>query len=413
MSPERLKITFVSSYPPRQCGIATFTQDLLLHLIHNNPAIKCDVYVIDPSHENNAYGCLTPLLYSRSKVHCTIKDKDPISFFEAARKLNLTNVDVVSIQHEFGLYGGIWGSNILDFMEELDKPIITTLHTVLSDPPKIAKSITERLYNLSGRIVVSANIGRDILNQAYGFAKGKIDVIPHGVPDVPFINTKRPKKKLSLENQFVLSTFGLIHPAKGVDYVIEALPKIISDNPDADIRYLVVGETHPNIIKRSGESFREHLKEMVADLKLDKNVIFIDRYLTNRELILYFLATDICILPYLGKDQISSGVLSQAIGCGKMIISTPYLHATEALSDGRGILTDFKDSYDIAQKTSMLIQDGELRRKMEARTYTYGRSITWSEIARRYQKLFEHYLIRQGYPNATTIKLDKSDIDII
>jgi glycosyltransferase involved in cell wall biosynthesis len=412
MSPERLQITFVSSYPPRECGIATFTQDLLLHVIRNNPAIKCDVYAIDPSHENNAYGCLSPLLYSRSKVRCTIKDKDPISFFEAARKLNLTSVDVVSIQHEFGLYGGICGSNILDFMEELDKPIITTLHTVLSDPPEIVKSITEKLYNLSDRIVVSANIGREYLNTAYGLAKKKIDVIPHGVPDVPFISTKRPKKKLSLENQFVLSTFGLIHPAKGVDYIIEALPKIISNNPNADIRYLVVGETHPNVVKHSGESYREHLQEMITDLKLDKNVIFIDRYLTNRELIAYFLATDICILPYSGKDQISSGVLSQAIGCGKAIISTPFLHATEALSDGRGILVDFKDSYDIANKTSMLIQDGELRREMEAKTYTYGRSITWNEIARRYRKLFENYSVRQRYSD-TTLKLDKSDIDVV
>jgi glycosyltransferase involved in cell wall biosynthesis len=412
MSPERSHITFVSSYPPRECGIATFTQDLLLHLIRNNPAIKCDVCAIDPSHENNAYGCLSPLLYSRSKVCCTIKDKDPISFFEAARKLNLMSVDVVNIQHEFGLYGGIWGSNILDFMEEFHKPIITTLHTVLSDPTEIVKSITEKLYNLSDRVIVSANIGRELLNHTYGLAKKKIDVIPHGVPDVPFISTKRPKKKLSLENQFVLSTFGLLHPAKGVDYVIGALPKIISDNPDVDIRYLVVGETHPNVIKHSGDSYREHLEEMVTDLKLDKNVIFVDRYLTNRELILYFLATDICILPYLGKDQISSGVLSQAIGCGKTIISTPYLHATEALSEGRGILIDFKDSFDIASKTSMLIQDGTLRKEIETRIYTYARSITWKKVAQQYGQLFENYFVRHGYPN-TTFKADKSDIDII
>ncbi len=412
MSPERSHITFVSSYPPRECGIATFTQDLLLHLIRNNPTIKCDVYAIDPSHENNAYGCLSPLLYSRSKVCCVIKDKDPISFFEAARKLNLTSVDVVNIQHEFGLYGGIWGSNILDFMEELHKPIITTFHTVLSDPPEIVKSITEKLYNLSDRVIVSANIGRELLNQTYGLAKKKIDVIPHGVPDVPYISTKRPKKKLSLENQFVLSTFGLLHPAKGVDYVIEALPKIVSDNPDVDIRYLVVGETHPNVIKHSGDSYREHLEEMVTDLKLDKNVIFVNRYLTNRELILYFLATDICILPYLGKDQISSGVLSQAIGCGKTIISTPYLHATEALSEGRGILIDFKDSFDIASKTSMLIQDGTLRKEIETRTYTYARSITWKKVAQQYGQLFENYFVRHGYPN-TTFKVDKSDIDVI
>ncbi|HYA61386.1 MAG TPA: glycosyltransferase family 4 protein [Candidatus Acidoferrum sp.] len=412
MSPKELRLTFVSSYPPRECGIATFTQDLLLHIIHNDHAIKCDVYAIDPSHESHIYGCLSPLLYPRSKVHGIIKDKDPISFFEAARKLNLTNVDVVNIQHEFGLYGGIWGSNIIDFMEALDKPIVTTLHTVLSDPPKIAQSITKRIYDLSDSVVVSANIGKDILNKAYGLDSEKIAVIPHGVPDVPFISTNRPKKKLSLEKQFVLSTFGLIHPAKGVEFVLEALPKIISDNPDVDVRYLVVGETHPNIVKRSGEKYREQLKAMVKDLNLDKNVAFIDRYLTNREMIVYFLASDMCILPYLGKDQISSGVLSQAIGCGKTIISTPFLHAEEALSEGRGTLVDFKDSYDIAVNASKLIRDSSLRREMEIKTYTYGRSITWNEIAHKYTELFNTYLMRQEYTK-TNLKQDKSDIDVI
>jgi glycosyltransferase involved in cell wall biosynthesis len=240
----------------------------------------------------------------------------------------------------------------------------------------------------------------------------KIAVIPHGVPDIPFISTKRPKKQLSLEKQFVLSTFGLIHPAKGVEFVLEALPKIMSDNPDIDVRYLIVGETHPNIIKNSGEHYRERLKEMVKDLKLDKNVIFINRYLTNREMIVYFLASDICILPYLGRDQISSGVLSQAIGCGKTIISTPFLHAEETLSEGRGTLVDFKDSYDIARNASKLIRNSALRREMEIRTYTYGRSITWNEIARKYIELFNNYFTRNEYTR-TNLTQDKSDIDVI
>jgi len=412
MSPQQLRITFVSSYPPRECGIATFTQDLLLHIVHNDLAIKCDVCAIDPSHESHAYGCLSPLLYPRSRVRCTIKDKDPISFFEAARKLNLTNVDVVNIQHEFGLYGGVWGSNILDFMETLDKPIITTLHTVFSDPPKIAQTITKRIYDLSDSIVISANIGKNILNQTYRLDGKKIVVIPHGVPDIPFISTKRPKKQLSLEKQFVLSTFGLIHPAKGVEFVLEALPKIISDNPDIDIRYLVVGETHPNIVKSTGEHYRERLKEMVKDLKLDKNVIFIERYLTNREMIVYFLASDICVLPYLGRDQISSGVLSQAIGCGKTIMSTPFLHAEETLAEGRGALVHFKDSYDIARNASKLIRNSALRREMEIRTYTYGRSITWNEIARKYIELFNNYVTGNQYTK-TNLTQDKSDIDVV
>lgn len=197
-----------------------------------------------------------------------------------------------------------------------------------------------------------------------------------------------------------------------MEFVLEALPKIISDNPDIDVRYLVVGETHPNIVKSSGEHYRERLKEMVKDLKLNKNVIFIDRYLTNREMIVYFLASDICILPYLGRDQISSGVLSQAIGCGKTIISTPFLHAEETLAEGRGTLVHFEDSYDIARNVSKLIRNSALRREMEIRTYTYGRSITWNEIARKYIELFNNYVTRNLYTK-TNLKQDKSDIDVI
>ncbi len=408
----RLSVMFVSTYPPRECGIATFTQDLLLNIVSEDPGIKANVCAIDPSKDESAYGCLSPLLYPKSRVSHVIKDTDPISFVEAALRINATRFGVINIQHEYGLYGGNWGSNILEFMEALEKPIITTLHTVLPKPPSEAKAITREIYSLSDSVVVPAHVGADILEDGYGLDHSKITVIPHGVPDVPFISTEQPKKKLGLSRRFVLATFGLLHPAKGIEFVLEALPRVIAANPDKNITDLVVGETHPNIVKNAGERYRERLKDIVTAQKLEANVQFVDRYLTNRNLILHFLATDICVLPYLGRDQISSGVLSQAIGCGKAIISTPYLHAQDALSDERGLLVNFEDAEDLSEKINMLLQNNSLRREMEIRTYMYGRSITWKEVARKYIQLCNsHFLTRPNDRSAS--ESDKSNADVL
>jgi glycosyltransferase involved in cell wall biosynthesis len=217
------------------------------------------------------------------------------------------------------------------------------------------------------------------------------------VPDVPFISTERPKKKLGLSRRFVIGSFGLLHPAKGIEYVLEALPQVIADNPGTDPLYLVVGETHVNIVKNEGERYRERLKKLVIDLDLEHNVKFVDRYLTNRNLILHFLATDICVLPYLARDQIVSGVLSQAVGCGKAIISTPFMHARDALADERGVLLKSGESTEIAEAITMLMRNDRLRREMEIRTYMYGRSITWKEVARRYKELFNAHYVKRGH----------------
>ena len=321
---DRLSLTFVSTFPPRECGIATFTQDLLFNLINENPDIKANVCAIDGNKESSAYGCLSPLIYPKSRVAYVIKDTDQISFVEAAEKINASRADVVNIQHEYGLYGGSWGRYILDFMEVLEKPIVTTLHTVMPTPPEEAKAVTREIYRLSASIVVPGHVGVDILKRAFDIGPEKVEVIPHGVPDVPFISSERPKKKLGLSRRFVIGSFGLLHPAKGIEYVLEALPQVITDNPEKDVLYLIVGETHPNIVKNEGERYRDRLKEITTDLDLEHNVKFVDRYLTNRNLILHFLATDICVLPYRARDQIVSGVLSQAVGCGKAIIATPY-----------------------------------------------------------------------------------------
>ncbi len=408
----RLSVMFVSTYPPRECGIATFTQDLLLNIVSEDPAIKANVCAIDPSKDESAYGCLSPLMYPKSKVAFVIKDTDPISFVEAAHKINATRFGVINIQHEYGLYGGNWGSNIIEFMEVLEKPIITTFHTILPKPPSEARAITREIYNLSDSVVVPAHIGADILDSAYGLGGTKITVIPHGVPDVPFISTEQPKRKLGLARRFVLATFGLLHPAKGIEYVLEALPLVIAANPNVNISYLIVGETHPNIVKNDGERYRERLKDIVRSKRLEAHVQFVDRYLTNRNLILHFLATDICVLPYLGRDQISSGVLSQAIGCGKAIIATPYLHAQDALSDERGLLVRFEDPVDLSEKINVLIQNDGLRKEMEIRTYMFGRSITWKEVARKYIQLCNFHFMKRPYDKSEA-GLGKGDVDVL
>jgi polysaccharide biosynthesis protein PslF len=393
----RLGITFVSTFPPRECGIATFTQDLLFNLINENPEIKANVCAIDGNKDSSAYGCLSPLIYPKSRVAYVIKDTDQISFVEAAHKMNESRTDVVNIQHEYGLYGGSWGRYILDFMDVCEKPIVTTLHTVMPKPPEEAKTVMREIYRLSAEVVVPGHVGVDILKKAYDLRPEKVRVIPHGVPDVPFISSERPKKKLGFSRRFVLGSFGLLHPAKGVEFVLEALPKVIDENPAMNILYLVVGETHPNVVKNEGESYRARLKELITNLELEQNVKFVDRYLTNRNLILHFLATDICVLPYLARDQIVSGVLSQAVGCGKAIIATPYLHALDALADERGVILESGSSSEIAEAITTLMRNDRLRREMEIRTYMYGRSITWKEVAKRYKELFSTHFVKRGY----------------
>ena len=408
----RLGLTFVSTFPPRECGIATFTQDLLFNLINENPEIKANVCAIDGNKDSSAYGCLSPLIYPKSRVAYIIKDTDQISFVEAAHKINTSRTDVVNIQHEYGLYGGSWGRYILDFMDVLEKPIVTTLHTVMPKPPEEAKAVMREIYRLSAEVVVPGHVGVDILNKAYDLRPEKVRVIPHGVPDVPFISSERPKKKLGFSRRFVLGSFGLLHPAKGIEFVLEALPKVIADNPAINVLYLIVGETHPNVVKNEGESYRARLKELIANLDLEQNVKFVDKYLTNRNLILHFLATDICVMPYLSRDQIVSGVLSQAVGCGKAIIATPYLHALDALADERGVILESGSSDEIAEAITMLMRNDHLRREIEIRTYMYGRSITWKEVARKYKELFSTHVVKRGY-SKTDFPTSKRDTGVL
>jgi glycosyltransferase involved in cell wall biosynthesis len=348
---------------------------------------------------------LTATRYQVPKIFHTIKDCDISTYLQAARKLNSSKIDVVNIQHEFGLYKGEYGDYIISFLEKLQKPVVTTFHTVLPDPPDAMKSVVKNIYDLSDKIVVSANIGIDILKSTFQLPLTKLTVIPHGVPDVPFIDTERPKKHIGLSGKFVIGSYGLLNPDKGIEHVLEALPQIIDNNPNKDIVYMIVGALHPALEKSVRDEYRQLLKDIVKELGLKKNVKFVERYLSNRDMILHFLATDVCAITNMNYNQISSGVLSQAIGCGKPIVSTRFMHAAEALADGKGLLVDFGDVDGLADQLSFLVSNASSRKNMALNIYRYGRTITWSEVAKMYIKAFSKVKApKVATPSVTPLK---------
>lgn len=401
LSPKPLRVNFVSSFPPRECGIATFTHDLAANISSIADNVTWSVSVVQECKKlflsNASLRAQAAQLSKKefvlskrfaSKTFNVIKDCNADSYVAAANKINNSKIDVVNIQHEFGLYRGDFGSYILEFMRRVRKPIVTTLHTVLPNPPPGMRNVVKDIYALSDRVVVSANAGIELLKNTYGLDRKKLTLIPHGVPAVPFVYTTLPKKRLRLSGKFVIASYGLINPDKGIENVIEALPSVIEANQNQDITYMVVGEPHPALDQKVRQRYREKLDSLVKRLGLARNVVFVERYLSNREMIAHFLATDICAVTNMNPNQISSGVLSQAIGCGKSIVATEFAHAVEALSNGRGLLVKFGCPEDIAEKINLLVSDSRLRNATSRRVYEYAQSITWDRIGRRYLDVF-------------------------
>lgn len=369
-------IAYVATYPPQECGIATFTKDLATAISKYTPFSDPMVVAVSPTAGIEQYPKI---------VKCEISKADRKSYLDAAEFVNQSNVCAVSLQHEYGIFGGPDGEYILDFLEALEKPVIATLHTVLFSPSDNQRRIVQRIAELSKAVVVMVKMGEQMLVENYGIPRDKVVVIPHGVPNVHRVNPSVVKRALGISNRPVLSTFGLINRGKGIEYAIQAMPGILEKYPDA--LYLVLGETHPGVRNYEGESYRKELLQMVADLKLEKNVRFNNRYLTLEELVNYLCATDVYITPYINRDQITSGTLAYAVGCGKAIISTPYLYAEEVLSNGRGMLVDFRDSQGIARAAVHILSNPALREEMEARAYRYGRRAAWFNVAIDYLDL--------------------------
>jgi glycosyltransferase involved in cell wall biosynthesis len=407
-----LSVNFVSSFPPRECGIATFTNDLTANLSNISENVVWNVSVVQECKKlflsNTSLRVQAAQLGKRefvrskrfaSKTFNVIKDCNVESFIAAAKLVNNSKIDVVNIQHEFGLYKGDFGCYILAFMRRVRKPIVTTFHTVLPNPPEGMREVVKDIFALSDKVIVSANAGIELLRNKFGLDKARLIMVPHGVPQVPtLVDTEFAKRGLGLAGKFVIASYGLINPDKGIEFVIQALPSIIEANPHEDIIYLIVGEHHPALDKRVRELYRGKISGLVKELGLTRNVRFIERYLSNKDMIRYFLATDVCAITNMNPDQISSGVLSQAIGCGRSIIATKFAHAAEALSNGRGLFVEFGNPEDMAEKSNLLVADPELRKTLSHRVHVYGRSLTWDKIARRYFNIFAQVQEPQALP---------------
>jgi glycosyltransferase involved in cell wall biosynthesis len=380
----KLPIAFVGTYPPRECGIATFTCDITNAIARQNS--RSGSYVV----ALNNPGCSYPY---NENVALTIDQDDHSSYIRAATFINNSPAEIVNIQHEYGIFGGLWGDNLLFMLEHLKKPVVTTFHTTLPEPDFYVKKLTQFIAHYSQKVIGLTQTSIDLLEDVYGIDGSKLNVVYHGVPDVRKVSTQRFKKLFNVDGRLVISTFGLINSSKGIEHMIDALPSIISQHPD--VIYLVLGQTHPVVKQKEGESYRESLNDRVKKLGLEDYVVFVNRYLSFNDLVKYLLATDVYVTPYLNKNQIVSGTLAYAIGCGKAIVSTPYLYAEEALAEGRGIVVDFKDSRAMGQAVSRILSDKAFKAKMEAATYKYGRRMVWPVVAKEYITMFNEALRRQ------------------
>ncbi|MCR4417319.1 MAG: glycosyltransferase family 4 protein [Ignavibacteria bacterium] len=372
------KIAYIGNYLPRKCGIATFTYDLYHSIRNQYPETDSIVLAITDKNQSFDYP---------PEVRFEIIKQDITSYQKAADFLNYNNIDIVSLQHEYGIFGGIEGSHILALLRNLRVPVVSTLHTILEEPNPEQKRVLKEIINHSSKVISMTEKGYKFLREIYKVPDEKIDIIPHGIPDMPFVDPNFYKDRFGVEGKFVILTFGLLSPGKGIEYVLWALPKVIEKFPN--VVYIILGATHPNIVKEQGESYRLSLERLAHELGIKKNVIFYNRFVSSEELKEFIGAADIYITPYLNKAQITSGTLSYSFGCGKAVISTPYWHAEELLADDRGVLVPFRDSEAIANAIIDLLSNEAKRHSMRKKAYMLGREMVWSNIAHLYVNTFQ------------------------
>lgn len=380
--PAELAVALVGSYPPRACGIATFTRDLSDALAQSGHAVSPSIAAITDVGARYAY----PL-----EVRWRIDQQDPASWRAAACAINNSSVALVSIQHEFGIDGhftrdGRYVDHLRYFLDAVRRPVVTTLHTVLPGPKPDILEATRYLEERSTALVTMVNMAGLMLQQEYGIDKRKLHMIPHGVPEIGRVSIEQAKQSLRLGGRTVLMTFGLLSSGKGIQHVIQSLPEVVRRHPE--VLYLVIGETHPEVRKQEGEQYRDSLVDLVQRHGLERNVRFVNQYLTQEQLIMYLQATDIYLTPYVNRNQITSGTLAYAMGCGKAIVSTPYLYATEVLAEGRGLLAEFGNPQSFARCVLALLEEPALREHCERSALAYGRPMGWSTVASRYADLF-------------------------
>ena len=331
---EPSSIAFVSDYIPRQCGIATFTSDLC-NAVASQGGKKCDVFAVAMNDIPQGYPY-------PERVRFEVRQSVQADYKLAAEYLNIHQTSVVCLQHEYGIFGGTYGSHVLGLLRRLRRPLVSTLHTVLKKPNDQQLLVMKEIGRISSRLVVMSDIAHEILHSVYDIPSEKIVTVPHGIPDIPFVDPNFHKDQFEVEGRKVLLTFGLLSPGKGIEYVIEALPGVIKKHPE--VVYIVLGATHPHVKRESGEEYRTGLSRRVNELGLKDNVIFVNRFVESEELCEYLGAADIYVTPYLSESQITSGALAYAMGAGKATVSTPYWYATEMLDDGRGRIVPFRNS---------------------------------------------------------------------
>jgi glycosyltransferase involved in cell wall biosynthesis len=375
---ETTNIAFVSDYVPRKCGIATFTADVLGAVASQNGSNDVFAVAINDAPEGYPYP---------PQVRFEIRQSVQADYRLAAEYLNIQQVGAVCLQHEYGIFGGACGSHILALLRRLRRPLVTTLHTVLKNPGPQQLAVLKEIARLSSRLVVMSDIARGILGEVYEVPEEKVVTIPHGIPDVPFIDPSYHKDQFGVEGRRVLITFGLLSPGKGLEYMIEALPAIVKRHPE--VIYIILGATHPHIRRDSGESYRHSLQQQAKRLGVADNVMFVNRFVDLHELVEYLGAADIYVTPYLNEAQIVSGTLAYALGAGKATVSTPYWYATEMLADGRGRLVPFRDSKALAEQVNDLLDNETERHAIRKRAYTFTRRMVWSEVGKAYLRTFD------------------------
>jgi len=407
-----MRVAFVSTYPPRRCGIATFTNDVMGAVREADSSTVSRVAAIDERNSVRAYG---------SEVRWRIRQGSADGYVAAARAINDSNADVVCVQHEFGLYGlwkgggfigeqwieGTYEDHLVPFLEALDKPSLVTMHTVLPEPSPAVRDTVRAIADAAHGLVVMATTAVDILHSDVYGIQVTPTVIPHGMPHIEPQGRRRLKAKLGLDHRQIISTFGLVGPGKGLEYVIEAMPAVAARHPDA--LYLIAGQTHPELLKLRGEEYRNRLTDLVEELELTDHVLFVNQYLEQRDIIDYLLASDVYVTPYLDPNQITSGTLSYALGAGKAVVSTPYLHAKEALADDRGILVDFRSAPQIAESINALLDDPKRKAKLERRAYDYAHEATWPRAGARLVEVLQE-LVTDAAPPTRTKRRERAPI---
>jgi len=371
------RVAFIGNSLPRRCGIATFTTDLHKAVLSSDSQIDACVVAMNDDRRTYDYP---------PEVRFHIRDDVLEDYTLAADFLNLEKYDAVSLQHEFGIFGGDAGAHILTLLARLDMPVVTTFHTVLSHPTPAQHNVLRKIAELSSIVVVMAEKGRELLREIYDVPLEKIEVIAHGIPDFPYVEPDLAKVKLGFTAKPVILTFGLLSPNKGIEMVIDAMPLILKSRPDAV--YVVLGATHPHLVRQEGEAYRESLVMRARELGVDGSVVFLDQFVDQPTLLDFISMCDVYVTPYCNEAQMTSGTLAYSFGLGKAVVSTPYWHARELLADGRGILVPFHDSAAIGTEISGLLTDDARRQAMRVRAYADSRSMTWNRIGKRYNAVF-------------------------